>query len=81
MKTDIKKKIPAVESQGWDAKRLAEEASNEDYEDILRKILRGNESDGNADERDIADAATEAEKSQNPEGKENLLVKEEYKNG
>ncbi len=66
MQSDIKKKIPTVKSQGWDAKRLAEEASNEEYEDILRKILRGDESDGNADERDIANAPDEDEKSKTP---------------
>jgi hypothetical protein len=49
-----KKDIPKVEREGWKAEKLVEEATNEESDDIVRKMLRGDETRGNPDERDIA---------------------------
>lgn len=48
------RKMKNIEREGWNADELAEEATNEDSEDIMRKMLRGDESEGDADERDVA---------------------------
>lgn len=45
--------VPNVERQGWKVKKLNEESSNQMPDDTLQRILRGNESKGNPNERDI----------------------------
>lgn len=40
--------------EGWDVKSLSEEASQIDEDEIQRNLRRGNEIEGDADERDIA---------------------------
>lgn len=47
-------KIPNVEKDGWDAEELAEQATNEESDDIVRRMRRGDETVGNPDERDVA---------------------------
>ncbi len=56
METDKLKEdeeVPQVERQGWSAKSLADEAANKSSDEIVRKMLRGDETEGNPDERDI----------------------------
>ena len=43
-KQDIKD-VPNVKKEGWDAEKIAEEATNEEPDDIVKKI----ESDGKAE--------------------------------
>lgn len=49
-----KEDIPNVKRDGWKAEELVEESTNEESDDIVRKMLRGDETKGNPDERDIA---------------------------
>jgi hypothetical protein len=45
----------AAESrEGWDVQKLADEASQKDVDEIQRETLRGDETKGDADERDNA---------------------------
>lgn len=56
--------------QGWDKediKDITDEASNRDADGILRQTLRGDETKGNPDERDIAGATDYAD---TPQGRE-----------
>ena len=39
---------------GWETQKLADEASQKTGDEIQREILRGDETEGDADERDIA---------------------------
>jgi hypothetical protein len=39
--------------EGWDVQKLADEASQKDVDEIQRETLRGDETKGDADERDI----------------------------
>ena len=63
----LKEKIPNIKREGWDIQKLAEEATNEQPDDILRKILRGNEKQGNGDELDIVGSV---DSSETPQGRE-----------
>ena len=47
-------RTPNVEREGWQAEKLADEASNKESDEIVRQMLRGDESKGDPDERDIA---------------------------
>lgn len=45
--------VPNVEREGWQAEKLVEESVNKDSDNMIREILRGDETKGNPDERDI----------------------------
>ena len=60
-------KMPNVERQGWDVKKLNEEGSNQESDDTLRRTLRGNENKGNPDERDIVGSV---DSDETPHGRE-----------
>ncbi len=53
--------------QGWDIKKLSEEASQKDDDEIQRQTLRGDETKGNPDDRDIAGSVKSDE---TPQGRE-----------
>ena len=56
MQADQKKEndeIPNVERDDWSVKKIADEATNQLSDETLRQFLRGDESKGNADDRDI----------------------------
>ena len=42
-----------VKREGWSAEQVSEEASNKETDEIYRQIARGDETEGDADERDI----------------------------
>ena len=63
----LKEKVPNIKREGWDIQKLAEEATNEQPDDILRNSLRGNENTGNGDELDIAGSI---DSSETPQGRE-----------
>lgn len=44
---------PEVERQGWNAEDISAEASNKESDEILREMLRGDETEGTPDDRDI----------------------------
>lgn len=67
MQKQDKDKVPNTNRQSWNARDLAEESSNEEPDETLRKVLRGNEKQGNPDERDVAGAA---DSDETPQGRE-----------
>ncbi len=69
MQKQNEEKMPDVSRQNWSAEKLAEESANEQPDEILRKVLRGNEEKGNADQRDIAGSANSDE---TPRGREEI---------
>lgn len=67
MQKQDEENIPNIERQGWNAEKIAKEAANQQPDEITRNILRGDESKGNPDERDIAGSA---ESGETPQGRE-----------
>ncbi len=53
MKKQNEEKIPNVEREDWEAEEIVKESSNEESDEVVRKFLRGNESEGDPDQRDI----------------------------
>lgn len=45
--------IPNVEREEWNVQEIADESANKPADETLREVLRGDESKGDADERDI----------------------------
>ncbi len=74
MKKQNEDKIPEVEKQGWEADELIEESANVESDDVVRQILRGDESKGDADERDIAPTI---DTKDTPRGREEEMKKVE----
>lgn len=60
--------FPDIEIEGWSAQQLAAEAANELPDEILRKMLRGDESLGDPDDRDFAGALQNDELAEENEG-------------
>lgn len=48
------KEVPNVERDGWKADDVVEESVNKDSDETVREILRGDESKGDPDNRDVA---------------------------
>jgi len=46
--------VPHIEREGWDTKNIAEEGANESSDDVVRKVLRGDEKKESADRQDNA---------------------------
>jgi hypothetical protein len=53
MQKQDEEKTPYVERENWEAEDLVEESSGESADETVRKVLRGNEKEGNADDRDV----------------------------
>lgn len=53
MEKQDKDKVPKIKREGWKAEELIEESANQESDEIVRKILRGDETKGDPDERDI----------------------------
>ena len=54
---DKSEEIPQVERQDWSVEKLMDESVNKPADETLREVLRGDESKGDADERDVAGAS------------------------
>lgn len=54
MQKEKEEKLENVERQDWNAEKIAEEATNKGDDEIMRQMLRGDETQGNPDERDVA---------------------------
>ena len=70
MQTEKKKEnqeIPNVERENWNVKDIADESTNQPADEILRQTLRGDETEGDAERRDIAGTA---DKNETPQGRE-----------
>lgn len=59
--------IPDVNREEWNVEQLYEEGTNEMSDEMLRRTLRGNEEDGNPDERDIVG---NVDSNETPQGRE-----------
>lgn len=46
-------KVPDVNRQGWNVEEVSEESVNQSADEITRQVLRGDETKGDADERDV----------------------------
>ncbi len=69
--------FPDVERENWSAEAISEEAANEQPDDILRKVLRGDETGGDPNERDIAGGV---ESGDTPHGNEEIKTNIKGKN-
>ncbi len=67
MKQERKKDISNVRREGWEADKLVEESANKDSDETVRQILRGDETKGNPDSRDIVGSP---ESKDTPHGRE-----------
>ena len=54
MQKENEEEMPDVKKDNWDAGKVAEEATNKESDEVVREMLRGGETEGDADERDIA---------------------------
>ncbi len=54
MQEKVRDEVPNIKRDGWSADKVSEEASNKEPDEIYRQIARGDETKGDADERDIA---------------------------
>ena len=48
-----KNEIPDVNREGWNIEQITDEATNKSSDETLRQVLRGDETKGDADDRDI----------------------------
>ena len=67
--------------EGWNVKEIADEASQKTEDEIQRETLRGDETKGDADERDIAGSANRNETWQGREEAKNDIPGKENANG
>ncbi len=57
MKQKMTETISKVEREGWNAENLVEESAGVESDEIIRQLLRGDESIGDPDDRDIIGSA------------------------
>lgn len=62
-----KNEIPDVNREGWSVERVTDEATNKSSDETLRQVLRGDETKGNPDDRDIVGGVNSNE---TPHGRE-----------
>ncbi len=70
MQTDQQKEneeISDVERDDWSVKQIADESTNQPSDETLRQFLRGDETKGDADERDVAGSSASID---TPQGRE-----------
>jgi len=59
--------ISDVEREDWSVKKIADESTNQSPDESLRQFLRGDESKGDADERDVVGGSASID---TPQGRE-----------
>jgi hypothetical protein len=59
--------FPDVEREDWDVEQVSRESSNKPSDDIVREMLRGDETEDDADERDVVGGVESAD---TPHGRE-----------
>ncbi len=59
--------VPNVKREGWNADELNAESANKPADDMVREILRGDESKGDIDSRDIVGGV---DSNDTPQGRE-----------
>lgn len=60
-------KVPEVKREGWNISEIAEESTNKSADEITREVMRGDESKGDADERDLVGGV---DSNETPQGRE-----------
>ncbi|MCY7374392.1 MAG: hypothetical protein LH472_00255 [Pyrinomonadaceae bacterium] len=60
-------KVPNVNQEGWNIAQVAEESTNKPSDEMVREVLRGDESKGDADERDVVGSV---DSNETPQGRE-----------
>ena len=79
MQNKDNEKMPNVNRDNWNVKELSEQSVNEQPDETLRKVLRGDEAEGDANERDVAGNVGDNE---TPQGREESKKQTgEQKNG
>ncbi len=53
MQKDEKGQSEKIKKQDWNAGEIAEEATNKPEDEVMREMLRGDETQGNPDDRDV----------------------------
>jgi hypothetical protein len=66
---------PQTKREGWDAEEISEQASNRMDDEIKREISRGDETKGDADERDAVGGASPS--IDTPQGREEAKTRAE----
>ena len=77
MEKKIENEVPNVKREGWSAEKIAEEASSKEADEVYRQILRGDETDGGADDRDIAGSS---DRNETPQGREETKNNQQEQN-
>ena len=67
--------------ENWDVQKLADEASQKDVDEIQRETLRGDETQGDADDRDIVGKVDSSETWQGREEAKNDIKGKANTNG
>ena len=62
-----KNEIPDVKREGWSVEEVTDEATNKSSDETLRQVLRGDETKGDPDDRDIVGSVNSNE---TPHGRE-----------
>lgn len=65
--------FPSVKRDKWDAETISDESVNQTPDEIVRQVLRGDESKGEADNRDTAGAS---KSNDTPQGREETKKKD-----
>ncbi len=65
--------FPDAKLEDWDAGQISEESSNQMPDEILRQVLRGDESKGKADNRDVAGGSKSID---TPQGREEAKTRQ-----
>lgn len=67
MQNKDNEQVPNANRDEWNAEELSEQSVNEQPDETLRKVLRGDEDKGNANDRDVTGTSTGNE---TPQGRE-----------
>lgn len=59
--------MPEIERDDWNIKKLADESTNKSADEMMREVLRDDESRGDADARDVVGAS---DSINTPQGRE-----------
>lgn len=67
MQENNKKGFAETEREGWNAEKLSEEATGQMPDEMMRQILRGDESGEKADDQDVVGTV---DRNETPQGRE-----------
>jgi hypothetical protein len=67
MQENDEKGFAEPEREGWNAEKVSEEGVNQMPDEMMRQILRADENDETADERDVVGSA---DRNETPQGRE-----------